>query len=137
MRGGGAVSDSKCGLLLTALLCAALGGCGSGAPSAQMADGGARTIGLSAAQSAVVEAGIREMTGDPGAAPSGPVVAMAFDGEPGTHVCGHVKKGGETLPWYLELREQDGKPVAERGQVGSDQSKRSKVSFMCRRHGTG
>lgn len=77
------------------------------------------------------------MMEDANAAPAGPVVAMAFEGEPGAHVCGHVKKGSEIYPWYIVLREQDGKPAAERGQVGNDPSRRSKVTFMCRRHGTG
>jgi hypothetical protein len=135
MRGGGTLSGLRLGVVALGL-CLVLAGCGSNAPSAQVSDGAGRKIALTPAQSAVVEAGLKEMTEDATAAPTGPVVAMAFDGEPGTHVCGHVKKGGATLPWYIELREQNGTPVAERGQVGSDPSKLSKVTFVCRRHGT-
>lgn len=127
----------RCVCLVPAALGLLLTGCGSDAPAARIASDGASTVALTAEQSGVVEAGLKEMTGDSVAASAGRPVAMTLEGQPGVHVCGHVKKGGETFPYYVELRDSDGKPVAERGQVGSDEAKRAKVTFMCRRHGSG
>lgn len=102
---------------------------------------GTRPVALTAAQSQVVESGVKKMVANPQGAALKSVTAVTVDQLPGIHVCGHVSakgvdgKQGPDLPFYLELREADGKPVAERGQVGSDPSRLSKVKFMCRRNG--
>ncbi len=66
------------------------------------------------------------------------VTATRTAEKPGLQVCGYVAtpaangKPGNDLPFYIELLEKDGQPVADRGQVGSDPSRLSKVTFMCR-----
>lgn len=128
-----------------ALWCAALllatcvGGCRTATQSG-IGDGpDTRRIELSAAQSGAVEAGVRQMVGNPGRAEISAVRALTRSGDGGVHVCGHVRYDSApgpdagALPFYLELREVGGKPVPERGQVGTDAAKLSKVKFMCRR----
>lgn len=69
------------------------------------------------------------------------ITASRQPARPGLQVCGFVAtpdaggKRGKDFPFYIELLETDGKPVAERGQVGSDPSRLSKVNFMCRLNG--
>ena len=66
------------------------------------------------------------------------VIATRLPKKPGIHVCGFVSrpqadgKPGPDQRFYVELREVNGKPVTERGQVGSDPSRLSKVNFVCR-----
>lgn len=56
----------------------------------------------------------------------------------GVHVCGEVNfqmEPGKALlaaPYYIELEKLDGLPAAKRGQIGFDELKKSKVTFMCR-----
>ena len=58
----------------------------------------------------------------------------------GIHVCGYVRyldsdnRNALEQPYYVELRDVNGKPNAERGQVGGDPAKLAKVRFMCRDH---
>jgi hypothetical protein len=80
------------------------------------------------------------MIANPASAQFAKIKALTFTGEEGVQVCGHVRyrheggAHGAMLPFYLDLREAGGKPVAERGQVGSTASALAKVNFMCRRH---
>ncbi|MDA7947127.1 MAG: hypothetical protein MPJ78_06580 [Hyphomicrobiaceae bacterium] len=66
------------------------------------------------------------------------VTATRLPEKPGIHVCGFVAKTqsngkpGPDQPFYVELRDENGRPVTERGQVGSDPSRLSKVNFVCR-----
>jgi hypothetical protein len=96
---------------------------------------GTRPVALSDAQRQVVDAGVREMMQNAQQVGLKSVTAIKVEDLPGVHVCGHVTSGGRDLPFYIELREASGAPVAERGQVGTDASNFSKVKFMCRRHG--
>ena len=98
---------------------------------------------LTSAQLLSIQAGVKQMIVNPESAQFSRATAFTIPPEAGIHVCGYVKYKGENgtygahFPYYLELRDKDGKTVAERGQVGSDPSKLSKVKFMCRRHGLG
>jgi hypothetical protein len=96
---------------------------------------GTRPVALSDAQRQVVDAGVREMMQNAQQVGLKSVTAIKVEDLPGVHVCGHVTSGGRDLPFYIELREASGAPVAERGQVGTDASNFSKVKFKCRRHG--
>lgn len=55
-------------------------------------------------------------------------------------VCGYVRyldnnnRNTVEQPYYVELRDVNGKPNAERGQIGGDPAKLAKVRFMCRAH---
>lgn len=68
------------------------------------------------------------------------VKTLKFTNQPGQHICGYARykdqqaKRLET-PFYVELREEEGKPTLHRGQLGSDEAKLSKVKFVCRYHG--
>ena len=103
---------------------------------------GVRHLTLSSEQVEAVHGGVKQIVSQPETAQFTKPTAISAVGEPGIHVCGYVKVAagglskGDDLPYYLELRQRGGKPVPERGQVGYDTAKRSKVSFMCRRHGT-
>ncbi|MGH1418301.1 MAG: hypothetical protein ACRBCJ_05535 [Hyphomicrobiaceae bacterium] len=95
---------------------------------------------LTPAQSKVVEDGVKVMIANPETAKFSAKKAVSLAGKPGIHVCGfvsHKAAGGRTpeLPFYIELRDQNGAPAAYRGQVGSDDSKRAKVKFVCRHSG--
>lgn len=126
--------------LFILLMLSVLSACSSANRPAPVSETGARRIALTSAQSKLVEDGVKEMMESPGAQLSA-VTAISMAQQPGIHVCGYVKspgaagKEGPDLPFYVELREADGKPVTERGQVGSDPSKISKIKFVCRRNG--
>ncbi len=109
---------------------------GGNRPAPEAASSGQR-LNLTPAQSQLIDSGVKQMVESQDARLSA-VTATRHPGKPGVHVCGFVSKknasgkDGPDLPFYIELREADGKPVAERGQVGSDPSKLSKVNFVCR-----
>ena len=129
------------GLIIAAAMVLLLAACASGGnrPSSAPQEGVTR-VALTAAQSKLVEDGVRQMAANP-AAKLKAVTATRIASQPGVHVCGYVMsidasgKEGPDVPFYIELREAEGKPVAERGQVGTDQSKLSKIKFVCRRNG--
>ncbi len=122
-------------LLLTAC---ATGNRPAPAPSAQS---GVTRVTLTSEQSQALESGVRQMVDNPGTAQLSAVSAITIAQKSGVHVCGYVKtkdaagKEGPDLPFYVEMLEVEGKPVAERGQVGSDPSRAAKIKFMCRRNG--
>lgn len=105
--------------------------------------GQVRPVALTPAQLQAIQGGVRQMIADPGSARFSAATAVAIAGRPGVHVCGHVRQKdsggsyGPDLPYYLELRDKDGKPTPERGQVGSDDAKRAKITFMCRHRSEG
>ena len=111
--------------------------CASGNKPAPDAASGGQRLSLTPAQSQLIDGGVKQMVESQNARLSA-VTATRHPGKPGVHVCGFVSKkdasgkDGPDLPFYIELREADGKPVTERGQVGSDPSKLSKVNFVCR-----
>ena len=89
---------------------------------------------LSGPQNVSVTAAAREIAGDAAASVYG-LTSLKKPGEPGTHVCGYVKTAGNAgIPLYIELREANGKVVAERGQIGASPANLAKVRFMCRSH---
>lgn len=118
----------------------AVGACQTGGTTKSTRDG-VRHLTLTNEQIAAVQGGVRQIVSHPETAQFSNTTAISASGDPGIHVCGYVKttgqagSNGESVPFYLELRERGGKPVPERGQVGFDSAKRSKVTFMCRRHG--
>jgi hypothetical protein len=128
-------------MLTAAALALLVAACASGGnrPAASM-HAGVTPVVLTLAQNKVVEDGVRQMAANPGAQLKA-VTATRIAEQPGIHVCGYVAtkgangKEGTDLPFYVELREAEGKPVAERGQVGSNPSKLSKIKFVCRRNG--
>jgi len=126
--------------LIVILMLAVLSACASGNRASPAAESGVSRVALSSEQAKLVEDGVKEMVENTGAQLSA-VSAISIAQQPGVHVCGYVKtrdaagKEGPDLPFYVELRELNGKPVTERGQVGSDPSKISKINFVCRRHG--
>lgn len=129
------------GIPIAAALALFLAACASGgARPAPTQYAGVTRVALTPAQSKVVEDGVREMVENTGAQLKA-VTSTRIASLPGVHVCGYVMskeaggKDGPDLPFYVELRDVEGKPVAERGQVGSDPSKRSKIKFVCRRNG--
>ena len=98
------------------------------------------SVSLSKDQIGAVHAGVRRMVPNPDSASfSSDIGRMAKQGS-GIDVCGHVRyldTDGQTKveqPYYVELRETNGQPNAERGQVGGDPSKLAKVRFLCRDH---
>lgn len=118
-----------------------LGACASGGNRpAGNGHAGVTRVALTQAQNQVIEAGVRQMVENAGARLKA-VTATRIASLPGIHVCGYVMskdaggKDGPDVPFYVELREAEGKPVAERGQVATDPSKRSKIKFVCRRNG--
>jgi hypothetical protein len=128
-------------ILTLAAMTLALGGCaGGGNRAGPASQEGIARVALSPAQNKVVEDGVRKMV-ENAAARLKAVTATRIAAQPGVHVCGYVMskdasgKEGPDLPFYVELREVEGKPVAERGQVGTDLSKLSKIKFVCRHNG--
>lgn len=104
---------------------------------------GAQSASLTDVQKQIVNDGVREMvakvTVDGGE--SAKLIGMkAFIRPPngGVHVCGNVNfqiEPGQSLvsaPYYIELEELDSASSAKRGQIGTDELKKSKVTFMCR-----
>ncbi len=124
-----------------------LGGCGTGnqpgvemgGASAKASKGAVETVELSPQQRGVLTAGVKQMAVNDGLPADGTVlVSKAFKvgGAEGVHVCGNLQSADSAvsgaLPFYVELRDVAGQALAERGQVGSDDKKRAKVTFMCR-----
>lgn len=132
-------------ILFTAALAALLAACASGnragAPARDAMPEGVQKISLTPQQSQAVRNGVKQMMEAKGELKISAITATRQPEKPGVHVCGFVAepgpggKQGEDKPFYIELREADGKPVAERGQVGNDPSRLSKVRFMCRLNG--
>lgn len=126
-------------LVIAALMVSA---CGTSGKTVRE-EGGGRLVTLSPVQDQTVRQAVKSMITQPDSAQFARMTALAFAGEQGVHVCGHVKykddagSYGAMQRFFLDLREADGKPVAERGQVGSSPPALSKVNFMCRRHGGG
>ncbi len=124
-------------------VCLALAGCGQFGKPASEGPSGVQKVVLSAAQKQIVTAGVREMVskGTVNGGESARLASLrAFTLQPGggVHVCGDVSyqleagKGSLFAPYYVELEEIEGNPSAKRGQVGFDELKKSKVTFMCR-----
>ncbi|MEM8744013.1 MAG: hypothetical protein AAGF14_05185 [Pseudomonadota bacterium] len=119
------------------LVASVLSACAGGTRPAPDAKPGVERVTLTPAQNQLVESGVRQMVESPSAKLSA-VTATRLPKKPGVHVCGFVSKPGPggkpgtDQRFYVELREADGKPVTERGQVGSTPSKLSKVNFVCR-----
>lgn len=119
-------------------LLAGLAACSSGARDTSPAIQNAQRMTLTTAQTQVVEGGVKQMVERQDGVSISAVTATKVAQKPGLQVCGYVAtpdangKRGKDLPFYIELLESNGTPVAERGQVGSDPSRLSKVNFMCR-----
>ncbi len=131
------------GLLTAAAMALLVSACASGGNRSSATATqhiGVTRVTLTQAQNQVIEEGVRQMVENTGAQLKA-ITATRIAEQPGVHVCGYVtKKGangkdGPDVPFYVELREAEGKPVAERGQVGTDPSKLSKIKFVCRRNG--
>ena len=101
---------------------------------------GTAALKLTAAQITAAEAGVRSMVPNATTAEFSNHSARTDARKPGIHVCGYVRYiDSDNLktveqPFYVELRDVNGKPNAERGQVGGDPSKLAKVRFLCREH---
>lgn len=94
---------------------------------------------LSAEQVALYQAGVKEILPAPETASFQGVRALEYGTPKGVHICGYVgysapQKVRQEVPFYVELRQEDGKPLVHRGQVGTDEAKRAKVKFVCRGH---
>lgn len=117
---------------------AGLSACASGDRPSAAVQNGVQRVALTAAQNAVIEGGVKQMVERQDGVTISAVTATRAADKPGLQVCGYVAtpaangKPGKDLLFYIELLEKDGQPVAERGQVGSDSSRLSKVTFMCR-----
>ena len=100
---------------------------------------GSDVIGLDDKQHEVVEASVKQMLGERKATDFVGVAARRQGGSDGLHVCGYVKANGVAgrTRFYVELRDENGKPIAHRGQVALDDAKRAKVRFVCRHHEVG
>ena len=126
-------------LAVTLVACAS--GNRAGAPERGTIREGVQKVSLTPQQAQAVRNGVKQMVEAKGDVKISAVTATQKPEKPGIHVCGFVAepgsggKQGEDKPFYIELREADGKPVAERGQVGNDPSRLSKVRFMCRLNG--
>jgi len=128
-------------ILMVALIALFLTGCASGGSRpTSTKHAGVTLVSLSQAQNKIVVDGVRQMVDNRGAQLKA-ITATRNAEQPGVHVCGYVVakdangKDGQDVPFYVELREAEGKPVAERGQVASDPSKLSKIKFVCRKNG--
>jgi len=123
--------------LVVAMLLTLVGCAGGGNRPASSTTSNVQHVTLTPAQALLIDSGVKQMVGSQNAQLSA-VKATRLPNKTGVHVCGFVSKkqpngkDGPSLPFYIELREADGKPVTERGQVGSDPSKLSKVNFVCR-----
>ncbi len=133
-------------LLIATISCMTLvAGCAgnAGKRPAPGQTGEAQPVALTSAQLLAIQGGVKQMISSPDSARFSAATAVTLPGQPGVHVCGHVQlrdgtgNYGADLPYYLELRDKEGQPAAERGQVGTDAAKRSKITFMCRHHGAG
>jgi len=128
-------------LSLSLAIATGLAACASGSRDTPSSTQGSGRVTLNAAQTQAIEGGVRQMVEREDNVIISSVTASRQATRPGLQVCGFVAtpdaggKRGKDLPFYIELLETDGKPVAERGQVGSDPSRLSKVNFMCRLNG--
>lgn len=124
--------------LFTFAVLAVLTACTSGERSTDATLEGAQRIPLTPEQTRVIEGGVKQMVERQDGVSISAVTATRVAQKTGLQVCGYVAtndaagKRGPDLPFYIELLESSGAPVAERGQVGSDPSRLSKVNFMCR-----
>jgi hypothetical protein len=128
------------GVLTAATMALLIGACASGGNrSVANTQTSVTRVALTQAQNKIIEDGVRQMVSN-NAAQLKAITATRIPEQPGIHVCGYVMKkdangkDGPDVPFYVELREAEGKPVAERGQVGTDPSKLSKIKFVCRRN---
>ena len=118
---------------------AGLSGCGGGPGSGGFAIADATDTGgngIGASEQEAVRKAARQMTGGAGVRVHG-LTARIAPGEEGLDICGWVDTAGEgraSLPLYVELREDDGRITAQRGQVGATPENLAKVRFMCREH---
>ena len=125
------------GVMIVVAATLSLAACAGGNRPAPDEAQGVQRMTLTPAQSRLVESGVRQMVESQTARLSA-VTATRLADKPGVHVCGFVSKTladgkpGPDQPFYVELRDVDGKPATERGQVGSDPSRLSKVNFVCR-----
>ena len=125
------------GATIVVAVALSLASCAGGNRPAPDEAQGVQRVTLTPAQSRLVESGVRQMVESRTARLSA-VTATRLPDKPGVHVCGFVSKNqpdgksGPDQPFYVELRDVDGKPATERGQVGSDPSRLSKVNFVCR-----
>lgn len=123
--------------LVAAMLLALIGCTSGGNRPGPGTTTGVHRVTLTPAQTVLIDVGVKQMVGSQNAQLSA-ISATRLPDKAGVHVCGFVSKresngkDGPNLPFYIELREANGKPVTERGQVGSDPSKLSKVNFVCR-----
>lgn len=132
--------NSQQSVWVVALMALFLTGCASGGSRPTSTEhAGVTRVSLSQAQNKIVVDGVRQMVANSGAQLKA-ITATRKGEQPGVHVCGYVVakgangKDGQDVPFYVELREAEGKPVAERGQVASDPSKLSKINFVCRKN---
>lgn len=128
------------GILTALTLAIVLGACTNTKAPAFGTGQSPNAIVLSKEQISATHDGVRRMIPNPDSASfTGDIARPAKDG-PSIDVCGHVRyldDDGKTKveqPYYVELREANGQPNAERGQVGGDPSKLAKVRFLCRDH---
>lgn len=127
------MSDKVKNLMTSSAILLSLVACSTNVPHVAP-KGAAAPVALSDEQMQIVESGVKEMmAGKKSSAPRRPR-AMTISGSPGIHVCGSVDSGDEEIAFYIELRDKDGKPYAERGQVASDAAKKAKIAFVCRHH---
>lgn len=111
---------------------------GSGSRPSAATSEGVQRVALTPAQTQTVEQGVKQMVERQDGVKISAVSAARLPDKTGIHVCGYVSasdasgKQGPDWPFYIEMLEKEGRPVAERGQVGSDPSRLSKVNFMCR-----
>ncbi|GJM02787.1 MAG: hypothetical protein DHS20C08_12880 [Rhodomicrobium sp.] len=101
--------------------------------------GGMQQVTLSPAQTEVYQTGIKGLITSSETADFVSVKTLKFSSQPGLHICGYasyqLSGAKKETPFYVEIREEEGKPTLHRGQLGSDAAKLSKVKFVCRHHG--
>ena len=127
-------------LVLAALVSLGLVACSNNQLGALGTSSKPGSITLTTSQREATRAGVRRMVPNPETATfTGETARQGKPGE-GLHVCGHVSYKDPVAskpveqPFYVELRESNGRPNAERGQVGGDPAKLAKVRFLCRNH---
>lgn len=119
-------------------LSALVSACASGNRSSNPTPDGVQRVTLTPAQTQVMESGVRTMVEHDSGVTIGSVAATRRPGSSSLHVCGFVTppaadgKPAATMPFYIQIQDKDGKPAAERGQVGSDPTRLGKVNYMCR-----
>ena len=128
-------------LISAVILLSLLAACRSTGTSPSPSQPGFQPVTLTDIQLQTVQAGVKTMLDDPPTAALSAVKAASSSEDGHVHVCGYVTYGipggapREPLPFYVELSASAGTPKAERGQVGTTTSKRSKIAFVCRQKG--